>query len=220
MISSRSPRAFRLRCAAFGGKLEDVRWRKKNKRGAADKRGDARSSLESALDRLRAFHEAGGTDAGGWIERFPGELAAFREWAEEAGAVLELEPLQAQVCTGGQEHDVIAPPGTARVTKLTKRSSFGRFPGYSSEFGVSSRPALASESEYLERLHLQNELFGDDNRLEGIALSDGGSVYTVTSQPFIDGRGATWEEIRDRMNESDFEVIDDRRGSRRLNQAR
>lgn len=42
---------------------------------------------------------------------------------------------------------------------------------------------------------LQNELFHDDWQLLGIAASGSGSLYVVTSQPFITGRASTPAEI-------------------------
>jgi hypothetical protein len=46
----------------------------------------------------------------------------------------------------------------------------------------------------LERLLLQNPVFGDDVRLEGVAL-EGNKMVVVTSQPIIVGQPATERDI-------------------------
>ncbi len=48
--------------------------------------------------------------------------------------------------------------------------------------------------EYLERLLLQNSIFGDDVRFEGIAREDG-KLAIVTSQRTILGEGVNGEEM-------------------------
>ena len=48
--------------------------------------------------------------------------------------------------------------------------------------------------EYLERLLLQNSIFGDDVRLEGVA-HEGGKLAILTSQRTILGDGVTREEM-------------------------
>jgi len=52
----------------------------------------------------------------------------------------------------------------------------------------------ATPLEYLERLLMQNRLFGDDIQLIGVAEEDGRQVI-LTSQPFIHGSEATLTEI-------------------------
>lgn len=114
--------------------------------------------------------------------------------------------------TGGQEHDVWEADFDPRMYKLTKRNAFGLFPVPDFAAGaMGSRPALPSE--YLDRLDLQNVVFGDDNALEGIALSDTGAIYTVTSQPYIKGRAASPSEIARLMIRSGFDLSDEALGA-------
>ncbi len=64
------------------------------------------------------------------------------------------------------------------MTKLTKRSALRVVPALQpGRKHYSPHPALLSE--YLQRILLQNELFGDDTKLEGVALTSGGSPHTV-----------------------------------------
>lgn len=68
--------------------------------------------------------------------------------------------------------------------------------GYTVEFDSQGQPYLlnALPLQYLERLLLQNEVFGDDIRLQGL-WQDGEGWHIVTSQPDIAGRPATLDEI-------------------------
>ncbi|MEO0413955.1 MAG: hypothetical protein AAF226_03270 [Verrucomicrobiota bacterium] len=112
-----------------------------------------------------------------------------------------------QIVGGGQEHDVIGPNSDNRVYKLTKRNEFGLFPHYyAEEESVGLRPA--SPLEYFDRLLMQNEWFGDDTQLEGIGFTDAGSVYTLTSQPFVQGRASTLDEISGLLSSLGFREFD------------
>jgi len=57
----------------------------------------------------------------------------------------------------------------------------------------------ATPLEYMERLLLQNTIFGDTVLLEGVAQEAGGTVI-VTSQPHITGGAVSQEEIFDFMD--------------------
>ncbi len=48
--------------------------------------------------------------------------------------------------------------------------------------------------EYLERLAIQNRVFGDDIRLEGVA-AEGNKIVVVTSQPILVGQPTTEQDI-------------------------
>lgn len=112
---------------------------------------------------------------------------------------------------GGQEHDVYEPDDDPLIYKLTKRSAFGYYASYKPDSGeLGMRPATAIE--YLDRLLISNEFFGDDIQLEGIGISSGGSIYTLTSQPFIEGEAASVEEIRSWLSGAGFMVVDEQVG--------
>lgn len=80
--------------------------------------------------------------------------------------------------------------------------------GYTVEFNSQGQPYLlnALPLQYLERLLLQNEVFGDDIRLEGL-WQDGEGWHIVTSQSDIAGRPATLDEIRVGMKEFGFREL-------------
>lgn len=69
-------------------------------------------------------------------------------------------------------------------------------------------PALATPSEYLDRLVLSNEIFQDDVRLKSIVPTDEG-LTVITSQTTIAGDPATPEQIEAAMRLLDFEKIAD-----------
>jgi hypothetical protein len=98
-----------------------------------------------------------------------------------------LEPISANT----SEHVVCYRAFDKRVVKKTWPGTFGWIPR--SKEGVWS-PCQASPSEYLHRMALQNDLFGDQIILEGGIISDGpsmiigqpaGGLSLVISQPFL-----------------------------------
>ena len=60
--------------------------------------------------------------------------------------------------------------------------------------------------EYLERLLLQNSVFGDELRLEGVSRDPEGTVI-LTSQPHISGGEASRDEIVNCMSEHWFKPL-------------
>lgn len=72
------------------------------------------------------------------------------------------------------------------------------------ELGLELVPA--TPLEYLERWLLQNSLFGDDVRLEGIASEDVGLTVLI-SQPNITGDAATPDEIEAFMRQLWFQPL-------------
>ncbi len=151
---------------------------------------DAPSTLELALAHTRAGAEAirrgGGLFA---TTSFAAEVEAFRRFAEKHGLNQIIERLSDPPDTFGYEHEVWFPPDgeqPARVLKATFGNCFGHLPDGSEGTPVG----------YLQRLILQNEVFGDDIRLESFCETRPGVYQTVTSQPAIEGRPAEQEEIR------------------------
>ncbi len=132
----------------------------------------------------------------------------LKRWAKECRFVLrDLDAWRDLVIGGGQEHDVIGMDRQEVVHKLTKRNEFGLFPMFDRQDGsIGLRPA--TPSEYFDRLLLQNVWFGDDIQLQGIGISDGGSTYVLTSQPFISGRAADRADIATQFSSLGFQEID------------
>ena len=98
---------------------------------------------------------------------------------------------------GGREHDLTFDQTTGTWLKFTKASKAGYVVGF--ETGV---PALEPglPLEYLGRLSLQNEGFGDAVVFVGI----GGDRYQpriITRQPDVPGEDASYDDIRRMMTE-------------------
>ncbi|MFO1484711.1 MAG: hypothetical protein U1F71_15215 [Verrucomicrobiaceae bacterium] len=77
------------------------------------------------------------------------------------------------------------------MIKFTYPGEFGRSPFYGSG-GLGNTHALPFE--YLQRLQLQNDLFGDDILVEAV-LDHLDGLLVVTSQPFITGDHPTLDQI-------------------------
>ena len=114
--------------------------------------------------------------------RARGEIAraqrtALIDWAKRVGKTLSFSHVEqfARVAEGA-EHSVFHDPERGVAVKATHVNRFGH-----SAFaeGVPATPL-----EYLERLALQNVLFGDDIRIAGVAF-DEAQMEIVTTQPWI-----------------------------------
>ena len=92
----------------------------------------------------------------------------------------------------GQEHCVWLDEKSQRYFKATFPGQFGFTVIALQELGLEL--VQATPLEYLERWLLQNSLFGDDVRLEGIAGEEAG-LAVVISQPNVAGDAVTVEEI-------------------------
>jgi hypothetical protein len=88
------------------------------------------------------------------------------------------------------EHGVRYDPVSDRYVKFTRAD---RHQGFGVALGAYVHGA--SPAEYLDRLALNNEIFHDDVRLEGVLLRPGDRVAIVTSQPRIAGVAASVTEI-------------------------
>jgi hypothetical protein len=159
---------------------------------------DAPGALGLALAHTRAGAEA--IRRGGGIfatTQLASEIEALRRFADEPGLLHDFGLLNAAPDAFGFEHEVWFPAsGTvpSRVMKATYGNAFGTLPD----------GGEASPMGYLARLMLQNEVFGDDIRLEGVWEARPGVIRVVTSQPAIAGRSAEPEEIRTFFESSGF----------------
>jgi hypothetical protein len=148
----------------------------------------AGGSPEAAAEILRANEEASagtpGVRQGGFLasnkllaasrKRARQELD-YQDLADRSGKLRDDEgiPEGATLLGQGVEHQVYHRDGEDRVTKLTKPN----------EYGISIiGHERSTPRSYLERLGMQNKLFGDDIRWEGIS----GDGRTITSQPRYD----------------------------------
>jgi len=130
------------------------------------------------------------------------ELLALAEWVEAGNRLLSSSCLDGlRRVSSGAEHVVFFDEAGHQAVKLTHPGEFGHSP-----YGPGIK---AVPTEYFERLHYQNNIFGDDIRIHGV-LNDGeGHIQVVTSQPWIsanaDRPNPTTEEIEAFLKEHSFE---------------
>jgi len=154
---------------------------------------DAQSALESAARQLRTSPRPAGASPAREREILRGRQERdLLAWAREQGRLIEPAHYFSLAEPGGEEHRLWLAEGGQRYFKAT-------FPGRFA-FTVILNPAGfvdladATPLEYLERLLLQNSVFGDSVCLEGVAQEAGGSVI-VSSQPHITGSEVCKEEM-------------------------
>ena len=155
--------------------------------------GDAQSALESAACHLAGTPRPGGASALGSREIFRRRQERdLLAWAEKARCLISPATYQTSLRAGGEEHRIITTGDLSRYWKVTHPGRCGFTVIVGEETGHQPDLTNALPLEYLERLQLQNNLFADDIRLEGVAIENGQMVL-VTSQPAILGGQATEE---------------------------
>lgn len=104
----------------------------------------------------------------------------LREWARQRGCLISEADWQSlkPISHGSAEHEVRFRAADNRAVKRTHPGTFGFQPVHRDGRWVS---IPASPLDYLLRFKTQNELFGDDVRLEGVMESSGPSM--VIGQP-------------------------------------
>jgi hypothetical protein len=142
---------------------------------------DARRTLESSVDFTGGGcaptpgHDA---DYASRTKRVETEQRRLIQWAKENRKLGGRLPPE---FGRGGEHQVYFHRSKQRYLKATLLE---RQLGYGIALGSHVRGA--TPSEYLDRMNLQNQLFGDDIRLERVVLK-GGKPVIVISQPAIKG---------------------------------
>jgi Serine/Threonine/Tyrosine Kinase found in polyvalent proteins len=144
---------------------------------------------------LRADGTINGDEDG--LDLIRRQLESLALEAERKGR-LYAEPDQLRI--GGVEHDVLPDPESGTILKFTKQDRAA----YAVNFDLGTpRMEPALPLEYLDRLMLQNEIFGDNLRFVGI-VGRVGNRRIVTRQDLVEGRPARWEEIILMMNDLGF----------------
>jgi hypothetical protein len=113
-----------------------------------------------------------------------GRLADTRSEGDQSYRGLLQAFLQTRSDLAGNEHVVVLSAEEGRVYKITYPDRFGKaYPR------ITGQPTFqdATPLEYLVRLLLCNEVFGDDLSLEQVVIDQQHTVRVVTSQPLIIG---------------------------------
>ena len=147
-----------------------------------------------------------------WDAAFERELNALRKFARQHGAIIRL-PAAQPIATGG-EHTVYY-PGGGWVLKLTHPGTFGLYVEADVRLAKQTpqskdfvRQARATPGQYLERVILTRDVFGDDLRFVGIAVDENDDIGAVVAQPFIRGDAPSYERITDWLGEFGFAEVE------------
>lgn len=151
------------------------------------------SALSSAIEDI----ERGLCPDGAGNDRIPdGERAGFEwralfKWAESQGLSIptQLKPER----LGGREHDLTFLSPERRWRKFTKLDGCGLIVDF-----ADGSPLLlpATPLQYLKRLKLQNEFWGDDIRLEGVQIQTPGAKI-ISSQPDVQGEAPAMDFLNE-----------------------
>ena len=172
------------------------------------------TALESAAhDLRRSLRPDGAEPAGGLAERTAAEEHALRAWAQARSLILDPARWLAPARKGGAEHVVWQDEAADRFIKLTLPGECGWTVDAEEYFDEAwdkwvprPRTRIATPREYLDRLLLANELFGDDIQLLGV-LDAGDGMRVVTSQPTIRGEPPEPEQIAEFMEALGFATL-------------
>ncbi|RYD85499.1 MAG: hypothetical protein EOP84_02300 [Verrucomicrobiaceae bacterium] len=165
--------------------------------GTTVDRGDPQGEI--ARLRGKQEHDNGRSAGTSEAQRILHEADSLVTWARENGRLIDTAKWEQHleswsILASGSEHHVYLDKASGRVVKITQPPSFGAF---------------GRSDSYLRILELNNSVFGDDIRLEGIlTLGEGlhASPAIVTSQPFTQGNSPTLEEIANWMSSLGFEA--------------
>jgi hypothetical protein len=151
------------------------------------------SALESAIEAIeRSLRPDGaGNDRIPDGERAGFEWRALFQWAECEGlsAPAQLKPER----VGGREHDLTFLSAECRWCKFTKPDGCGLIVDF-----ADGSPLLlpATPLQYLKRLRLQNNFWGDDIRLEGIQIQTPGARI-ISTQPDVQGEAPALDFLQE-----------------------
>ncbi len=151
---------------------------------------DQDCSLKSTADNFRAVLSTDGTLHGDKdeVDLIRQQFVGIAREASLKGCLLKEQFL---VTKGGVEHDVVFDHETSTVLKFTKPGKAA----YAVNFDLGTPQMVAAlPLEYLDRLMLQNEIFGDNIRFVGIGGDEGGRQI-ITRQDLVTGKPARWEDI-------------------------
>lgn len=127
-------------------------------------------------------------------------------WARENDRLIDAADCVSRAQRGGEEHRIWPAPDRVRLFKATYPGACGFSVIAAAATGGTPDLTPALPLEYLERLLLQNQIFGDDLRLEGLVVEAAGAAI-VTSQPILIGQPPEAEEIQDFMRRLWFQPL-------------
>ena len=170
------------------------------------RREAAPSALRDAASHLRASLRADGAADGEDedFERPEREWASLIQWAEDQGLILPAS-FPAAEKEGGREHLVRFDSSAGLWWKYTHLSTAGK----TVSWDLDGRPYMhnALPLQYLERLLLQNQVFGDEVQLRGLWNPSGYDWTLVSTQPHVVGEKVSLMELKKAFELVGFECL-------------
>lgn len=170
---------------------------------AAESRAATQHNLPDALSHL----EGGGGSDGGQRSSAE-ETRSLIDFARGQGILLDKTPVGLKRGSaqdkGGSEHHAFR--DGERWIKLTRGSTPTGYTAVPASEGWELRKDK-SIANYLQRLQLQNEIFGDDIRLHAVEHDKHGNTSILISQPHVQGKPPTFEAMDKAMGEAGFDRI-------------
>jgi hypothetical protein len=152
----------------------------------------------------------GSTSGEEWNSARARETEALINWAEKNGRLIPLSAVQGRARHSGMEHGVWFDEPSGRWFKLTHSGEFGRFPEIDYTLDKQTQNwcqqvllRVGTPGEYLERMLLSRDLFGDDVNLEGVA-KNGDHACVLISQAHIIGKAPRTSEVTVFMRKAGF----------------
>ncbi|MBC8096119.1 MAG: hypothetical protein H7Y43_09930 [Akkermansiaceae bacterium] len=165
---------------------------------------NAESALQSAAHQLGRTASTGGGAPASQRRVLQGRQERDLEiWAKANGGWLSAAEALEGFVKGGEEHR------TLRGGQIYHKATYSGRYGFT-VIAANGQPTLtnALPGEYLSRLLLANEIFGDDIRLEGVTRESDGLVI-LTSQPTVVGTACDREEMIGYFEARHFALIPD-----------
>lgn len=174
--------------------------------------GTPQDRVQSALTHLGTDAGASGPIKGSErIVQGKAQSRALTDWARSNGLLLHKLPkyldLDGDDDKGGSEHHVFPSKDGARWIKITRGN--GTYMGITPRSGEKEwNFGNASPKEYLQRIHDQNDVLGDDTILHGVWTDAYDQTALVTSHPDIKGDPADQKFIGEAMKRSGYKQLD------------
>lgn len=176
---------------------------------ASDHPDRSGSDAPGARSAARALVGAGAEASLGWNRQQARQQRHARE-VEFLSRHARPEGAKGERKGEGGEHIVHHVPGADYVTKTTKPGQYGQMldqMGPEQGLRFNWRPAMPSE--YLQRIGLQNAVFGDNMQIAAIEATPHGPAI-VTTQPLLEGEQPTSTQVEAFLRANGFEPMDER----------
>lgn len=165
-----------------------------NESAQNDSRGDGRSDVRPPTEK--------------WEQELHDQITAIHDRFDDVKTSYPVEKLIAskkEIDSRSQENYVYN-DGIGNVIKITKQGIFGGTPYLNDKGEISLRGG--TPNEYLDRIKLNNKVFGDDIKFLGYTHDPKtGYIAAVTSQPFIKGTSPSKSEISSFFEDNGFKMV-------------